>query len=93
MENASAAFLTAVQRSMVAIREAVGAGAVDPEALSAANATSILGGFAAKQRMLISWRSRLRALQSRRSCDEPTNPAGWCARWFEGDAMIYSEAG
>lgn len=36
MENASAAFLTAVQRSMVAIRKAVGAGVVDPEALSAA---------------------------------------------------------
>jgi transposase len=36
MENASAAFLTAVQRSMAAIRKAVGAGTVDPEALSAA---------------------------------------------------------
>jgi transposase len=36
MENASAAFLSAVQRSMVAIRKAVSAGAVDPEALSAA---------------------------------------------------------
>jgi transposase len=35
MENASAAFLAAVQRSMVAIRKAVGAGTVDPEALSA----------------------------------------------------------
>ena len=33
MENASAAFLTAVQRSMVAIRKAVGAGTVDPAAL------------------------------------------------------------
>jgi transposase len=36
MENASAAFLTAVQRSMVVIRKAVGAGTVDPEALTAA---------------------------------------------------------
>jgi transposase len=36
MENASAAFLTAVQRSMGAIRKAVGAGTVDTEALSAA---------------------------------------------------------
>ena len=36
MENASAAFLTAVQRSMVAIRKTVGAGIVDPAALSAA---------------------------------------------------------
>jgi transposase len=36
MENASAAFLTAVQRSMVAIRKALGAGVVDPAALSAA---------------------------------------------------------
>jgi transposase len=36
MENASAAFLTAVQRSMVTIRKAVGAGIVDPAALSAA---------------------------------------------------------
>jgi hypothetical protein len=36
MENASTAFLTAVQRSMGAIRKAVGAGTVDPEALSAA---------------------------------------------------------
>ena len=36
MENASAGFLTAVQRSMGAIRKAVGAGAVDAEALSAA---------------------------------------------------------
>ena len=36
MENASAAFLTAVQRSMVAIRKAVSAGTIDPEALSAA---------------------------------------------------------
>ena len=36
MENASAAFLTAVQRSMAAIRKAVSAGTVDPEALSAA---------------------------------------------------------
>jgi len=35
MENASAAFLTCVQRSMVAIRKAVGAGTVDPEALRA----------------------------------------------------------
>ncbi len=36
MENASAAFLTAVQRSMITIRKAVGAGIVDPAALSAA---------------------------------------------------------
>jgi transposase len=36
MENASAAFLTAVQRSMVAIRKAVGAGVGDPASLSAA---------------------------------------------------------
>ena len=36
MENASAAFLTAVQRSMVAMRKAVGGGTVDPAALSAA---------------------------------------------------------
>jgi transposase len=36
MENASAAFFTAVQRSMVAIRKAIGVGTVDPEALSAA---------------------------------------------------------
>jgi transposase len=36
MENASAAFLTAVQRSMVAIRKAVGTGVVDPASLSAA---------------------------------------------------------
>jgi transposase len=35
MENASAAFVTCVQRSMVAIRKAVGAGTVDREALSA----------------------------------------------------------
>jgi transposase len=36
MENASAAFLTAVQRSMVAIRKAVGTGVVDPASLTAA---------------------------------------------------------
>src|SRR6201996_9619804 len=36
MENASAAFLTAVQRSMTTIRKAIGAGTVDPEALTAA---------------------------------------------------------
>jgi hypothetical protein len=36
MENASAAFLTVVQRSMAAICKALGAGTVDPEALSAA---------------------------------------------------------
>ena len=36
MENASAAFLTAVQRSMTAIRKAVGMGIVDPTSLSAA---------------------------------------------------------
>jgi transposase len=36
MENASAAFLTAVQRSMITIRKGVGAGIVDPAALSAA---------------------------------------------------------
>ena len=36
MENASAAFLNAVQRSMAAIRRAVGAGVVDPASLSAA---------------------------------------------------------
>ncbi len=36
MENASAAFLTAVQRSMTTIRKAVGAGILDPEALTAA---------------------------------------------------------
>lgn len=36
MENASTAFLTAVQRSMVTIRKTVGAGIVDPAALSAA---------------------------------------------------------
>jgi hypothetical protein len=35
MENASAAFLTAVQRSMSAIGKVVGAGVVDPKALSA----------------------------------------------------------
>jgi transposase len=36
MENASAAFLNAVRRSMHAIRKAVGVGAVDPASLSAA---------------------------------------------------------
>ena len=36
MENASAAFLTAVQRSMQAIRTAVGVGVVDPTLLSCA---------------------------------------------------------
>ncbi len=36
MENASAAFLTAVQRSMATIRKAVNADTVDPEALTAA---------------------------------------------------------
>jgi transposase len=36
MENASAAFLSAVQRSMVAIRKAIGTSVVDPAALSAA---------------------------------------------------------
>jgi transposase len=36
MENASGAFLTAVQRSMQAIRTAVGAGVVDPALLSCA---------------------------------------------------------
>jgi transposase len=38
MENASAAFLTAVQRSMQAIRKAVGVGVVDPARLSCAEA-------------------------------------------------------
>jgi transposase len=38
MENASAAFLTAVQRSMQTIRKAVGAGVVDPALLSSAEA-------------------------------------------------------
>jgi transposase len=38
MENASAAFLTAVQRSMQAIRKAVGVGVVDPALLSSAEA-------------------------------------------------------
>ena len=36
MENASASFLTDVQRSMTTIRKAVGAGTVDPQALTAA---------------------------------------------------------
>ena len=36
MENASAAFLTAVQRSTAAIRKAIGAGVIDPASLSAA---------------------------------------------------------
>ena len=36
MENASAAFLAAVQRSMQAIRKAVGVGAVDPALLTSA---------------------------------------------------------
>ena len=36
MENASAAFLTAVQRSMQAIRKAVGVGVVDPALLTSA---------------------------------------------------------
>lgn len=36
MENASAAFLTAVQRSMQAVRKAVGSGVVDPQVLSCA---------------------------------------------------------
>ena len=36
MENASAAFLTAVQRSMQAVRKAVGTDVVDPQVLSCA---------------------------------------------------------
>jgi transposase len=36
MENASAAFLNAVRRSMHAIRKAIGVGTVDPDSLSAA---------------------------------------------------------
>jgi transposase len=43
MENASAAFLTAVQRSMKAVRKAVGAGVVDPASLSAAERSQHAG--------------------------------------------------
>ncbi len=93
MENASAAFLTAVQRSMVTIRKTIGAGIVDPAALNLRNATSIPDGFAARRRTPTSWRFRLRAWRSRRSCGEPTNHAGSCAKWFAVGVMIYSVAG
>ncbi len=44
MENASAAFLNAVRRSMHAVRKAISAGPVDPASLTAANAGSIPAG-------------------------------------------------
>jgi transposase len=91
MENASAAFLTAVQRSMITIRKGVGAGIVDPAALSAAERHQ--GGFAVSRRMPISWRFRLRAWQSKRSCGEPTNHAGSCAKWCAVRATTSSAAG
>jgi hypothetical protein len=62
MENGSAAFLTAVQRSMVTFRKTVGAGIVDPAALSAAEG-SVRARASKCRRMPIGWPVRSRGLQ------------------------------
>lgn len=84
MENASAAFLNAVRRSMHAIRKAVGVGTVDPASLSAAERRQRSGWLSVRRRTPVSWLWRLRAWRSRRSCGEWTNRVDWYARCFVG---------
>ena len=67
MENASAAFLNAVRRSMHTIRKAVGTGNVDPASLSAAERRQHAGYLLRERKMLKFWRWRPKVSPSRRS--------------------------
>ena len=93
MENASAAFLTAVQRSMVAIRKALGAGVVDPAALSAAERRQHAGWLRREAEKAGILALAARACQSERSCGKPTNRVVWCTKSSAARVTTYSAAG
>ena len=93
MENASAAFLTAVQQSMRTIRTAVGAGVVDPTLLSCVERRQHAGWLRREEENAPSWRWRSRAWRSRRSCDAPETRVGSCVRWCAAAAPTSSAVG
>jgi hypothetical protein len=93
MENASAAFLTAVQRSMATIRKAVNAGIVDPEALTAAERRQHTGWLrreAENAEILALFKRGVAIKEIMRRTDKSR---GSCARWFGVAVPTYSAPG
>ena len=93
MENASAAFLGAVRRSMRVICTAIGATMINPELLTCAERlqyTAICGARRPTQR---SWRSSRMACRLRRSSVEPGTAVNSLVRSVEARARISSERG
>ncbi|MFL5289277.1 MAG: transposase [Rhodopila sp.] len=78
MENASAAFLTAVQCSMPAVRKALGAGAVDPTSLTAAERRQHVGWLRRQQENAATWQWPARVWASSRSSGRRAAHGSWC---------------
>lgn len=85
MENASAAFLDAVRRSMPAIRKAVGAATVDPERLTRAERVRYEGYLRREATGEAILALSRKGGRSRRSLARPATAASssatWCAAW------------
>jgi transposase len=77
MENASAAFVDAVRRSMRAIRQVLGSTVIDPALLTSASSTTVSSGGRTAARRSRRWQRR--GSRSRRSPVAPAAAASWSA--------------
>jgi transposase len=93
MENASAAFLTAVQRSMVAIRKAVGTDVVDPEALSAAERRQHSGWLRREAENAAILALAGQGVPIKEIMRRTDKSRGSCAKWSVARVTTYSAAG
>jgi transposase len=80
MENASAAYLTAVQQSKHAIRIALGIGIVDPKRLTRAERRQHSGWLRRRTRTPPFWHWQRREWRSRTSCGAPAGRASSSVR-------------
>ena len=93
MENASAAFLDAVRRSMRVIRTAIGATTINPTCSPVRNGCNTRGICDAKRPMPRSWRSSEMQCRSRRSSVGPGTAVNSFARSVAARARISSGPG
>ena len=82
MENASAAFLSAVRKSMRPIRAAIGATTINPKLLTCAERLQYEGYLRREETNAAIWPSPRTARQSSRSFAKPATVEIWSARSF-----------
>ena len=93
MENASAAFLSAVQRSMQAIRKALGGAAVDPAALSCAERRQHSGWLRREAENAAILTLARQGTSIKEIVRQTGKSRGWSARWYAAAEPTSSAAG